>query len=89
MLYAKIKTSPYAHALIKSIDTSKAKALPGVRAVLTGTEAYHKLGIYMVDRPALAVGKVRYFGEPVAAVAAVDIDTAEKALQYAKIWRRI
>lgn len=85
MLYAKMKTSPYAHALIKSIDVSKAKALPGVKAVLTGAEAYQKLGIYMVDRPILAVGKVRYYGEAVAAVAAVDLDTAEKAVELIEI----
>lgn len=85
MLYGKIKTSPFAHALIKSIDVSKAKVLPGVKAVLTGAEAYQKLGIYMVDRPILAVGKVRYFGEAVAAVAAIDLDTAEKAIELIEI----
>lgn len=85
MIYGKMKTSPYAHALIKSIDVSKAKALPGVKAVLTGEEASQKLGIYMVDRPILAVGKVRYFGEAVAAVAAIDLDTAEKAVELIEI----
>ncbi|MDU5106689.1 xanthine dehydrogenase family protein molybdopterin-binding subunit [Clostridium sp.] len=81
MLYAKVKTSPYAHALIKSIDISKAKALPGVKAVLTGKDAYQKLGIYMIDRPILACDKVRYYGEAVAAVAAIDIEIAEKAIE--------
>lgn len=85
MLHARIKTSPYAHALIKKIDVSKAKELPGVKAVLTGEQAYQKLGIYIVDKPILAVGKVRYFGEAVAAVAAVDIDTAEKAIELIEI----
>ncbi|MBL4935308.1 xanthine dehydrogenase family protein molybdopterin-binding subunit [Clostridium sp. YIM B02515] len=85
MLYAKLKTSTYAHAKIKNIDISKAKALPGVKAVLTGKEAYYKLGIYMVDKPILAVDKVRYYGEAVAAVAAVDIDTAEKAVSLIEI----
>ncbi|MBZ9685387.1 xanthine dehydrogenase family protein molybdopterin-binding subunit [Clostridium estertheticum] len=85
MLYAKIKTSLYAHAIIKSIDVSLAEKLPGVRAVLTGKEAFQKLGIYIVDRPILAVGKVRYFGEAVAAVAAVDIDTAERAIELIKV----
>ncbi|MFL0267536.1 xanthine dehydrogenase family protein molybdopterin-binding subunit [Candidatus Clostridium radicumherbarum] len=85
MLYAKVKTSPYAHARIISIDTSKAKELPGVKAVLTGAEASQKLGIYMVDRPILAVGKVRYFGEAVAAVAAIDLDTAEKAVELIEV----
>jgi CO/xanthine dehydrogenase Mo-binding subunit len=85
MLYAKIKTSPYAHALIKKIDVSKAKALPGVKAVLTGEQANYKLGIYIVDKAVLAVGKVRYFGEAVAAVAAVDADTAEKAVDLIEV----
>mgnify|MGYP003410168002 CR=1 FL=1 len=81
MLYAKVKTSPYAHALIKSIDISKAKALPGVKAVLTGKDASQKLGIYMIDRPILACDKVRYYGEAVAAVAAIDIEIAEKLVE--------
>lgn len=85
MLYAKIKTSPYAHAYIKSIDISKAKELSGVKAVLTGKEAYQKLGIYMKDRPILACDKVRYFGEAVAAVAAVDIDTAIRAIELINV----
>lgn len=85
MLYAKLKTSPYAHALIKSINTSKAKNLPGVRAILTGNDASQKLGIYMVDKPILAVSKVRYYGEAVAAVAAVDIDTAARAVELIEV----
>lgn len=85
MLYAKIKTSPFAHALIKNIDVSKAKALLGVKAVLTGEQAYQKLGLYIIDKPILAVGKVRYFGEAVAAVAAVSIDVAEKAIELIEV----
>jgi CO/xanthine dehydrogenase Mo-binding subunit len=85
MLYARIKTSPFAHALIKKIDISKAKELPGVRAILTGEQACQKLGIYIVDKPILAVDKVRYFGEAVAAVAAIDIDTAERAIELIEV----
>ena len=85
MLYAKLKTSPYAHAVIKSIDTSKARSLKGVRAVLTGTDASQKLGIYMVDKSILAVSKVRYYGEAVAAVAAVDIETAQRAVELIEV----
>lgn len=85
MLYAKIKTSPHAHARIKNIDVSKAKALPGVKAVITGADAYQRLGIYMVDRPILAVDKVRYYGEAVAAVAAIDEDIAEKAVDLINV----
>ncbi|MFC0904606.1 xanthine dehydrogenase family protein molybdopterin-binding subunit [Clostridium sp. MT-14] len=85
MLYAKLKTSPYAHALIKNIDVSMARSLPGVKAVLTGKQAYQKLGIYIVDKSILAVDKVRYFGEAVAAVAAVSLDIAEKAVNLIEV----
>ncbi|MCL1994302.1 MAG: xanthine dehydrogenase family protein molybdopterin-binding subunit [Spirochaetes bacterium] len=80
MLFGKFKTSPHAHANIISIDTAKARALPGVRAVITGKEASNKLGIYMVDRSIIAVDKVRYFGEVVAAVAADSLKIAEEAV---------
>lgn len=85
MLYAKLKTSPCAHALIKNIDVSRARSLPGVKAVLTGKQAYQKLGIYIVDKSILAVDKVRYFGEAVAAVAAVSLDIAEKAVNLIEV----
>jgi CO/xanthine dehydrogenase Mo-binding subunit len=85
MLYARLKTSTQAHAIIKSIDTSKARALPGVKAVITGADAYQRLGIYMVDRSILAVDKVRYYGEAVAAVAAIDYDTAERAVELIEV----
>lgn len=85
MLYAKMKTSPYAHARIKSINVEKARALPGVRAILTGKDASQKLGIYMKDKAILAVDKVRYFGEAIAAVAADDIDTATKAIKLIEV----
>lgn len=80
MLYARLKVSPVAHAKIIKIDISKALKLPGVKAILTGEDAHQRMGIYMVDRPILAYQKVRYYGEPIAAVAAVDTDTAEEAV---------
>ena len=70
MLYAQVKKSPHARAKILSIDTSKAEALPGVRAVLTGSELDYRLGLYIVDKYILAKGEVRHYGEAVAAVAA-------------------
>ncbi|MDF2673916.1 MAG: Xanthine dehydrogenase [Clostridiales bacterium] len=85
MLYAKLKPSTSAHDVIKSINTSKSRSLTGVRAVLTGTDAYQKLGIYMVDKSILAVSKVRYYGEAVAAVAAVDIETAQRAVELIEV----
>ncbi|QIL79922.1 molybdopterin-dependent oxidoreductase [Diaphorobacter sp. HDW4A] len=74
--------SPHPHARILRIDTTEATALPGVHAVVThadipGTASY---GLRKVDRPALCKDKVRCVGDPVAAVAAVDLTTASAAL---------
>jgi len=82
MAYGRLKRSHHAHALIKNIDYSKALALPGVLAVITGDEAPNKWGIVpqTANEVALAVGKVRFHGEGVAAVAAIDEETAEAAL---------
>jgi CO/xanthine dehydrogenase Mo-binding subunit len=85
MLVAKILHSPHAHAEILSIDVSKARALPGVKGVLVGKDLHYLLGLYMVDKPILAKDKVRYQGEPVAAVAAVDEETAEKAVKLIEV----
>ncbi len=85
MLYARVLHSPHAHAEIVSIDKSAAEALPGVKAVLTGQELPYLLGLYMIDKPILARRKVRYQGESVAAVAAVDEKTAEKALSLIRV----
>ena len=78
MLHAALKTSPHAHALIKSINPDQALQAPGVRAVLTGKDIPGNLGIYLGDKPPLAKGKVRHYGEPVAAVVA-DSEAAAKA----------
>lgn len=56
-----------------------------MKAVLTGKDIPYKLGLYLIDRPVLAVDKVRYYGEPVAAVAAVDEDTAEAAVDLIEV----
>lgn len=85
MLYAKCLYSPYARAEIVSIDVSEAKALPGVKAVLVGEDIPYLVGLYMVDKRILARGTVRYQGEAVAAVAAVDEKTAELAVSKIKI----
>jgi 4-hydroxybenzoyl-CoA reductase subunit alpha len=82
MLHARILRSPHAHARIRSIDTSRAEALEGVHAVLVGSELPVKYGVipWTPDETALAVDKVRFIGDEVAAVAAVDEDTAQAAL---------
>jgi 4-hydroxybenzoyl-CoA reductase alpha subunit len=84
MLHGKILRSPHPHALINSIDASRARARPGVYAVLTGADLPIKFGILPVsqDEEALVLEKVRYVGDPVAAVAAIDEETAEEALKY-------
>ncbi len=83
MLVGKILHSPYPHARIKSIDTSRAKALDGVVAVVTGEDAPNRYGILPVghDETALAVDKVRYIGDNVACVAAISEEIAERALE--------
>ncbi len=84
MLFGRLLRSVHAHALIRRIDTSRAERLPGVCAVITGKDLPIKFGILPVsqDEETLATDKVRYVGDPVAAVAAIDEETAEKALEY-------
>src|SRR5204863_3257075 len=82
MLFAKLLRSPHPHARIVSIPTSKAAALPGVKAVLVGKDLPIPFGIRPVsqDEHALALDKVRFVGDPVAAVAATSEETATAAL---------
>jgi len=82
MLFAKLLRSTQAHARIRAIDASRALALPGVHAVLTGSDLPIPFGILPVsqDEHALAQGKVRFVGDPVAAVAAISEDVATAAL---------
>ena len=87
MLSCKMLRSHEPHALIKSIDTSKAAALPGVVAVLTGKDLPIPYGILPVsqDEHALCIDKVRFIGDPVAAVAAIDEDTAFEAMNLIEV----
>src|SRR5512143_3486209 len=85
MLYGKTLFSPRAHAKIKRINTEKAKAYPGVVAVVTGEDAPWTHGESIKDKPFLAQGKVRYIGEPVAAVAAEDEDIAQAAVKLIEV----
>jgi CO/xanthine dehydrogenase Mo-binding subunit len=84
MLHGKILRSPYAHARIKSIDASRAEALPGVVAVLSAADIADTKPYYN-GRPVIAIDKVRYVGEPVAAVAAADLRIAEDALSLIQV----
>lgn len=82
MLTGKIKRSPHPFALIRSIDTSRAQKLPGVRAVITARDVpQFPGGLVVADELPLAAEYVRYVGDEVAAVAAVDADTAVEALE--------
>ena len=83
MLVGKILRSPIAHALIKSISVTEALQVPGVFAIVTGRDAPIPFGILPIseDENAMGVEKVRYVGDPVAGVAAVDEATALQALQ--------
>lgn len=83
MLYGRMKTSTVAHARIKSIDTSAAKAMPGVAAVITADDVpdVRMFG----DEPIVARGKVMYYMEPVALVAAETPEIAEAALEKIKV----
>src|SRR5512132_1897368 len=82
MLYCKMLRSHVPHALIKNIDLSKALAVPGVFAIITGKDLPKSYGILPVsqDEHALCIDKVRFIGDPVAAVAAIDEDTAFDAM---------
>lgn len=86
MLWGAVLRSPYPHARIRSIDVSKARKLRGVRAVVTAEDTPKRSwGAFIHDMPVLAIDKVRYVGEEVAAVAAADLDTARLALSLIEI----
>ncbi len=88
MLWCKLLRSPYPHARILDIDTSRAERLPGVKAVVTGKDFGGWTWGWMPatrDEPPLAVDKVRYMAEAVAGVAAIDEDIAEEATELIKV----
>jgi 4-hydroxybenzoyl-CoA reductase subunit alpha len=87
MLVGRILRSPWPHARLRAIDTRAAAALPGVFAVLTGAEYPTPFGVLPIthDETALAVDKVRYVGDMIAAVAATDELTAERALAAIRV----
>jgi len=87
MLYGKVKRSPYAHARILSIDTSKAESLSGVKAVIIGDETTcpFRYGSGLEDEHVLARDKVLFIGDPVAAVAAESEEIAEEAVDLIEV----
>jgi len=87
LLHGAILQSPHAHARIRGYDVSAARALPGVRAIVTGDDldASHRMGAFIKDEPAFAKGKVRYVGEIVAAVAADTEAIARAATRLIRV----
>ncbi|MDR3591720.1 MAG: xanthine dehydrogenase family protein molybdopterin-binding subunit [Negativicutes bacterium] len=86
-LMVKILRSPHAHARILSVDKAAALRLPGVRAVICGSdpEASGKMGLYLADREVYARDRVRFVGEPVAGVAAETVEIAAEALKLIRV----
>ena len=86
MLHARFLRSRYPHARILSVDTTQAAAAPGVAAVITaGDVPYNRMGSIVQDQPVLADDRVRYIGDPVAAVAAETAEAAFQALRLIKV----
>src|SRR5919205_1215279 len=86
LLQARLLRSPHAHARIKRIDVSKARALPGVRAVLTAADIPElKPGAKTRAHALLAIDRVVFFGQPVAAVAADELAIADEALDLIEV----
>jgi CO/xanthine dehydrogenase Mo-binding subunit len=85
LLHARIKRSPHPHAFIKKIDITKARTLPGVKAVVTGEDFPGYIGLYLQDRYIFCRDRARYVGDPVAGVAAVSEEIAQKALDLIEV----
>ena len=82
MLHGCVLGSPHPHARILSRDVTRARALPGVKAVVTADDTGgYRIGPFVRDETVFATDRVRYVGDPVAAVAAVDRETAQAALR--------
>ena len=82
LLYGKLLHSPHAHALIKHLDASKALALSGVKAVVSGKDTPKPIGLYLKDRTIFPIDRVRYVGEVVAGVVATSEEIAELRVRF-------
>jgi len=87
MVHMQVLRSPHPHARIVSLDVADAAGLPGVEGVITSADVpgVDGFGVFVHDQPVMARDKVRYVGEAVAAVAAVDLETAKKAIRLIKV----
>ena len=90
-LHGRLLRSSSAHARLRRVDVSRARSVPGVAAIITGQDLLERsdltpfFGPVFRDQPILAIDKVRYVGEPIVAVAAVDADAAKEALALVEI----
>src|SRR5437870_3297012 len=86
-IYAKLLRSPHPHARVLSVNAARALELDGVFAVITGEDLPEKFGIMpsTQDEEALAIDKVRYAGDPMAAVAAINESVADRALSLIEV----
>jgi carbon-monoxide dehydrogenase large subunit len=85
LLHAEIVESPYAHAIIRKIDTSAAERVPGVVRVVTGRDFPYRFGLYTQDRYIFPSDRVRFVGEQVAAVIARDPKAAKRAAKLVRV----
>ncbi len=86
MLHLRFLRSKHAHAGIRRIDTSRAEVAPGVVGVITGKDVpFNRIGAFVQDQPVLADERVRYLGDPVAAVAATSVKAADRALDLIEV----
>jgi carbon-monoxide dehydrogenase large subunit len=85
LYFARLVRSPLAHATIKGVDASRALAVPGVKAVVTGRDTPKRIGLYLKDRTIFALDRVRMVGEPVAGVIATSEEIAEEATHLVQV----
>lgn len=85
LLYGRIVRSPHPHARIKSLDASKALALPGVKALVTGDDCIDRFGLYLKDRYIFCKDRVRFVGDPVAGIVATSELLAEEACRLVEV----
>ena len=85
LLYGRVVRSPHPHALVKKVNASKALAMPGVKAVVTGADTPGYIGLYLKDRHIFCTDRVRYVGDPVAGVIAISEEIAEEAARLVEV----
>jgi CO/xanthine dehydrogenase Mo-binding subunit len=85
LYFGRLVRSPHAHALIKKVDASRALAIPGVKAIVTGADTPKSFGLYLLDRPIFARDRVRMVGEPVTGVIATSEEIAHEAAQLVEV----